>query len=81
MDQFYYVTVAAGTNYIKNEAQYALRSLLKTGVAPENVHCVVQSKTEQQLVCKLVSPDINVHVLKEDLSSVVWKYQGGKRIC
>lgn len=73
----YYVTVAAGERYIRSESQYAIRSLRRLG--DFEIHCVVPSKSDQKLLTNLVGSDINVHVLKEDLSYVVWKYAKGIR--
>lgn len=77
--RYYYVTMASGEGFIRNQAQYAVMSLLNVGISSSDVHIIVNTKKDKKLFRDLV-PDVdNLHVLNEDLSAYVWKYMGGKR--
>jgi len=76
---FYYVTQATGEKFIRQYTQYALKSLLRTGIPPEDIHCPVNTKKDKKLLHQLVPEITNVKIIKESLSHVVWTYQKGKR--
>lgn len=78
MSEFYYVTAASGESFIKDYTQYAIKSLLKTNVPPDEIHVIGRSKEDIRLIKKLF-PYINIHQINEDISHVKWKYMGGKR--
>ncbi|KKL45890.1 hypothetical protein LCGC14_2351100 [marine sediment metagenome] len=79
MDKFYYVTVATGAGFIKTYSQWAVNSLLKTGVSPENVHFIGKDRKDIRLVRRLCPDLVNLHRVKEKLEHVKWQYHGGKR--
>lgn len=76
---FYYATVATGDDFIKNYTQYALKSLLKTGIPASQIHCSVNDKHDRRVLGSLVPEIENVKVIKENYDHVVWKYMKGKR--
>lgn len=76
---FYYVTAATGENHIKEYAQYALKSLIKTGVNISDIYCVVNALEELKLVNKLIPDLLNVFCINEDLSKIKWTVHNGKR--
>lgn len=78
-DLFYYVTVATGEEFIKNYTQYALRSLIKTGVSPDLIYCSVNSKKDRRLIRDLVPEILNIKVINEKYDHVTWSYMKGKR--
>ena len=80
MSKYYYVTAMSGEPFIRNFGQYAVKSLLKAGVSPKDVHVCVNDKEDKQLVKKLL-PEIkqNLHRTREDLSYIKWTYERGKR--
>ena len=79
MSKFYYVTVATGDGFIKDYTQYAIKSLMKSGISPDDIYFVGNSKRDRRLIKSLCPDLINVSSISEDLSKVVWKRFGGKR--
>lgn len=79
MNKFYYVTVASGEMFIRTYTQWALQSLLNTGVDPELVHFVGKDKSDINLIKRLVPSLENIHRVKENIGRAKWKYHGGKR--
>lgn len=79
MNKFYYVTVASGDSFIRNFTQYAVKSLLKSGIDAIDIHVVGNSDKDISLFKKIFPKEINIYELNENLSSVKWKYHGGKR--
>jgi len=79
MKKFYYVTVATKKSFITTYTQWALKSLIKTGVSPSEIHFIGKTKKDIKLVKKLVPYPINTHIVDEDLDKVKWKCFGGKR--
>lgn len=77
--KYYYVTAASGEKFIKNYAQYALKSLIKTGIPLSRIHCVVNTKNDLKLLKSLIPEKIKTYVLNEDLSKIRWKSHNGKR--
>ncbi len=76
---FYYVMAASGDKHIKKYAQFALRSLIKTGVPIEDIHCMVNTKQDLKVIKKLV-PDLkNTYIVGEKLDHIRWQAHGGKR--
>ncbi len=78
MGKFYYVTCASKKSFITNYAQYAIKSLVKTGVDMEDIHVVGNSRKDCLLLRSLL-PAVNIYELGEDLSKVVWTSFSGKR--
>lgn len=77
---FYYVTVATQKDFIKNYTQYAIKSLIKSGVAVKQIHAVVGNKGEKSLLNDLIrEPKLDIQIVEEDLSHVTWRKYGGKR--
>lgn len=77
--QFYYVTVGTGEGFLSTYSQWAVKSLLKTGVSSDSVHFVGKEDADIALMRKLCPFVYNVHQVNEKLAHVKWKYQGGKR--
>jgi hypothetical protein len=76
---FYYVTAATGKEHIKQYAQYALKSLIKTGVFIEDIHCVVNTKEDLKTIKKLIPSLKNVYIVNEKIDHIQWTYMKGKR--
>jgi len=76
---FYYVTAASGKSHIIQYAQYALRSLIRTGVSVEDIYCVVNTQKDLKTVKKLVPSLKNIYVVNEKIDHIRWTYMGGKR--
>ena len=76
---FYYVTAATGKDHIKQYAQYALKSLIRTGVPIEDIHCIVNIKEDYKIIKKLVPELKNIHIVNEKIDHIPWTYMGGKR--
>lgn len=76
---FYYVMAASGESHIKKYAQFALRSLIKTGVAVEDIHCIVNVKKDLKVIKKLVPELKNIYIVNEKLDHIKWQSHGGKR--
>jgi len=75
----YYVTAASGEKHIHKYAQYALRSLIKTGVDISTINCVVNSKDEKELLKKLIPTLENIFILNKNFDHIKWSQHGGKR--
>lgn len=75
---FYYVTAATGKEFINGYTKWAVRSLLKAGISPTNIHVVGNNKEDIKLLRKKM-PDVNIYKIKEDLSHVTWTIFGNKR--
>lgn len=76
---FYYVTAGSGEVFIKGKMQYAVRSLMNTGIPYEDIHVIVNNKQDRRIFRTIV-PDIkNIYELNENLDKYRWKYMGGKR--
>jgi len=78
MHKFYYVTVATGKDFINTYTKYAIRSLIKAGMSPSDIHVVGNGKDDVNLLRNKV-PDVNIYKIKEDLSHVTWTVFSGKR--
>jgi len=78
-DNYYYVTAATGEAFITNFAQYAVRSLIKTGVPRKNIHLAINASDNKSKVKKLIPKGIHIHTIQEDVSYVVWALSKGKR--
>lgn len=80
LSKYYYVTAMSGEEFIQKFGRWAVKSLLKTGVSPTDIHVCVNTKEDKLLVKKLI-PQIkqNIHRTDEDLSYVKWTYEKGKR--
>jgi len=76
---FYYLTVATGNDFIQSYTQYSLKSLLKTGVQPDDIHCSVNTEKDYKLLRKLVPEIKNTKITNEKYDHVVWSYMKGKR--
>jgi len=76
---FYYVTAASGEDHIVKYAQYALRSLIRTEIPIEDVHCIVNTKKDLKIIKKLVPNLRNTHIVNEKIDHIPWSYMGGKR--
>ena len=76
---FNYITSASGEEFIKSTAYYAVKSLLLTGVSPDNVHVAVNTKQDRNLFKNLIPELKNIHVLKVDINKYKWQYMKGKR--
>lgn len=76
---FYYVTAATGIDHINKYAQYALKSLIKTGVNINDIYIVVNALEELKLINKLIPDLLNVFCINEDLSKIKWTVHNGKR--
>jgi len=79
LNGFYYVTAASGEEHITTYAQYALKSLIKTGVSIENIYCVSNTKKDSQIIKKLVPNLKNIHIVNEKIDHIPWPYLQGKR--
>jgi len=79
MSKYYYFTAASGSKFINKFTKYAVKSLLKTGVDPSNIHIAINNKEDEDLIKSVVSEVTNLYMINEDLSGVVWKYSKGKR--
>ncbi len=79
MMEFYYVTVGTEEKFIKAYSQWAIKSLLKTGISSCSIHFVGRTNNDIALIKQLCPQLSNVHQIKERLKHVKWKYQGGKR--
>jgi hypothetical protein len=79
MSKYYYVTTAAGAEFIKEFGQYAVKSLLACGVSGKDIHVVTNDKQDKELLQKLIPVSFNIYVAKENLSIAKWKYAKGKR--
>ena len=49
-NSFYYVTAATGKEFINNYTKWAVRSLIKTGISPKNIHVIGNSKEDIKLI-------------------------------
>jgi len=78
-NNFYYVTVASGSGFIKTYTQWAIKSLLKTGIATDDVYFVGKEKSDIKLIRKFIPSLKNIYRIEENISRARWKYQGGKR--
>jgi hypothetical protein len=76
---FYYVTAATGKEHIKQYAQYALKSLIKTGVPIDDVHCVVNTEEDFKIRKELIPCLKNVYIVNEKIDHIPWTYMKGKR--
>lgn len=74
-----YITCASGEGFIKNKAQYAVRSILDCGISRDEVHVAVNTKDDRSLFRKLVPNLKNIHVLRHNVDKYKWGYMGGKR--
>lgn len=79
LGEYYYITCATGIEYIRQYSQFAIKSLLRTGVAPSDIHVCIRTKEERRELKRLVSKRIHFHRVQEDLSRVRWTYFGGLR--
>tara|TARA_Y100000310_G_C20643536_1_gene795292 strand:+ start:568 stop:1392 length:825 start_codon:yes stop_codon:yes gene_type:complete len=79
MSKFYYVTHASGDDFIKKYAQYAIKTLVSTGVNKNDIHMICNDSAEIKLFKKLGCEGINYYEANIDFSHVKWKYMGGKR--
>lgn len=77
--KYYYITCATGIEYIRQYSQFAVKSLLYSGISPLDIHVCVRTKEERKEFKKLISKKINFHIVCEDLSRVRWTYFGGLR--
>ena len=79
LEGFYYVTAATGVQHILDYAQYALRSLINTGVAKEDIHCIVNNEKDKKTIKKVIPDFENIHIVDEKLDHIKWTAHGGKR--
>lgn len=79
MGKFYYATCGTNEKFLKGQTQYAIKSLLQTGVDPEDVYCMVRKKSEAKLMKKLVPELVNIHPIDIKIDHCVWKYCNGIR--
>ena len=78
MNKFYYVTVASGDDFIKKYTIPCVKSLIRTGISPKDIHFIGRSKSDIRLFASGV-PEVNVYRHKVDLSPVCWRYCKGRR--
>lgn len=76
--KLYYLTAATGVRFIKDQAQYALKSLLRW-IPSEDIYCCVNTEADRELVQRKVPELQNVPVLNEPLGHIKWTYMKGKR--
>lgn len=76
---FYYVACATGEKHILEEAQYSLKSLIKTGVPVEDIYFIVNTEKDKKVIADCISELTNVFVADIDLSIVKWRYMRGRR--
>jgi len=79
MSKFYYITHASGKEFIKDYAQYAIKTLILSGVDKSDIHMICNTAKEIKLFKKLGCRGINYYEANIDYSHVKWKYMGGKR--
>ena len=79
MNKFYYVFAATGEKHIRTYAQFAIKSLIKTGVPIEDINCAVNNKNDYKLLKSLIPELKNIPIVNEDLSKIIWKSHGGNR--
>lgn len=79
LSSLYFVTAGSGEKFITEEMQYAVKSLLRTGVSPDSVYVVVNAKNDRKLIRTLIPEISNLSVLDENLDYYKWRYMGGKR--
>lgn len=79
LEKYYYITCATGIEYIRKYSQFAVKSLLRVGILPSNIHVCIRTKEEQKEFKKLISEDVHFHRVQEDLSNIRWTYFGGLR--
>jgi hypothetical protein len=81
MSEFYYITAASGENFIKNYAQWSLKSLIKCGVSLEDIWCPVNNKKDFNLLKSLIPEmiDKNIPIINEPIDKIKWRSHGGKR--
>lgn len=76
---FFFITAATGKNHIEKYAQYAIKSLLKTGVQSKDVYCVVNTNADFKLIKILVPKLENIYIVNEKINHIKWKAHHGKR--
>ncbi len=79
MNKFYYVAAISNKKFITSIGQYAVKSLVKTGVPLDDIHIIVNDNNDYKLVKRLMPYIRNMYKAKIDISQVKWKYAGGKR--
>jgi hypothetical protein len=75
----YFVTAASGKQHIKEYAQYALKSLIKSGISIDDIHCIVNTQKDYEVVKALVPQLKNIPIVDEKINHIKWSYVGGKR--
>lgn len=79
MNPYYYVTCMTQKNFIKEYGRYALISLLKCGIKPEDIHVCVLEHHDVDVIRRYIEEPVKIHICPIDLSHVKWTYEGGKR--
>lgn len=74
-----FFTAAAGENHIKTYAQYALRSLIKTGVPIDDIYVAVNTKGDLKILESLIPQLKNINIVSEKINHIKWKAHRGKR--
>jgi hypothetical protein len=79
INDYYYATCATGSDYIEKYSQFAVRSLLRSGVNSSKIHVCVRTEEDRKKFSEFVPERVVCHEVAEDLSKVRWKYSAGLR--
>ena len=79
MNKFYYVAAISNKAFITDIGQYAIKSLIRTGISLDDIHVIVNNKNDLKLIKTLIPSLINLYEAGIDITQAKWKYAGGKR--
>lgn len=79
MNKFYYVAAISNKDFIKNIGQYAIKSLIKTGISLDDIHVIINDDKDHKLLKNFIPSIRNFYKAEIDIGQAKWKYAGGKR--
>ncbi len=80
MSKFYYVTAATKEEFIRNYAQYAVKSLINTGIDKHDIHVIVNDAKDISCFKECGVDGVIFYEADINTSHVKWKYFKGKRV-
>jgi hypothetical protein len=75
---FYYVTAGTTKEFLRQFTFIAVKSLLKAGIDPDDIHVIGNVRQDRKLIKKHL-PTVHRYQVDEDLSGVTWKIFKKKR--